>query len=354
MASKNLDVGNNRNTSLTPPGKDINVETETSQPQGTKRKRQQTFDEYKFAFTSKDQIILESLLIRAFTQRLSTPKPLFFKATAFKEERHTSENIALGLETTMKDADINKFGAIITDNAPNMKAAWKILNQKYPKKIFLGCWAHGDETFLSTAYLEYQQLKAHVRNNTDLPENIREEVEKFGTNRWQNFLYNPVVIVAYKLDPRYCGSRLNARIFDPIIEKEILSLVGEEYKDIVLTELAEYVGKTGSFAHSNLWGDQLKAHVQNNTNLPENIHEEVEKFGTNRWQNFLYNPVVIVTYKLDPRYRNSWLNVRIFNPIIEKKILSLVGEEYKDIVLTEFAEYVGKIGSFAHSYLWEM
>ncbi|PKC54959.1 hypothetical protein RhiirA1_465633 [Rhizophagus irregularis] len=99
---------------------------------------------------------------------------------------------------------------------------------------------------------------------------------------------------------------------------------------------------------------QLKAHVQNNTNLPENIHEEVEKFGTNRWQNFLYNPVVIVTYKLDPRYRNSWLNVRIFSPIIEKKILSLVGEEYKDIVLTEFAEYVGKIGSFAHSYLWEI
>ncbi|CAB4403798.1 unnamed protein product, partial [Rhizophagus irregularis] len=441
--------------------KDINVETETSQPQGTKRKRQQTFDEYKFAFTSKDQIILESLLIRAFCsagisfnvienddfilflkkacpsfkipsrftlsntlldqefehlelvvnsalsesptyclisdgwsniQRtsivnymISTPKPLFFKVTAFKEERHTAENIALGLETTMKNAGINKFGAIITDNAPNMKAAWKILKQKYPKKIFLGCWAHGihlwmkdiisiewikeiiekakklliyfrnhqvilaalrrlqkekygkeialilpcdtrwgssyscinqlfltksairstivedhlnlddrmkslisrdtfwndlgkirnflenfaifikklegDETFLSTAYLEYQQLKAHVRNNTDLPENIREEVEKFGTNRWHNFLYNPVVIVAYKLDLRYRGSRLNARIFDPIIEKEILTLVGEEYKDIVLTELAEYVGKTGSFAHSYLWGDVIQKPV---------------------------------------------------------------------------------------------
>ncbi|CAB5380372.1 hypothetical protein RhiirA5_423981 [Rhizophagus irregularis] len=143
--------------------KDINVETETSQPQGTKRKRQQTFDEYKFAFTSKDQIILESLLIQAFCsadqefehlklvvnlalsksptyclisdrwsniQRtsivnyiISTLKLLFFKATAFKKERHTAENIALRLETTMKDAGINKFGAIITDNAPNMKAA---------------------------------------------------------------------------------------------------------------------------------------------------------------------------------------------------------------------------------------
>jgi hypothetical protein len=43
----------------------------------------------------------------------------------------------------MKEASINKFTAIITDNMPNMKAAWKILKQKYPKKVFLGCWAHG-------------------------------------------------------------------------------------------------------------------------------------------------------------------------------------------------------------------
>ncbi|CAG8754947.1 5378_t:CDS:2, partial [Rhizophagus irregularis] len=178
--------------------KDINVETETSQPQGTKRKRQQTFDEYKFAFTSKDQIILESLLIRAFTQR-----------------DH------LNLDDRMKslissDTFWNDLGKI----------------QNFLENFAIFIKKLGDETFLSTAYLEYQQLKAHVRNNTDLPENIREEVEKFGTNRWQNFLYNPVVIVAYKLDPRYCGSQLNARIFDPIIEKEILSLVGEEYKDI--------------------------------------------------------------------------------------------------------------------------
>src|SRR4051794_33983237 len=43
----------------------------------------------------------------------------------------------------MIEAGINKFTAVITDNAPNMKAVWKILKQKYPKKIFLGCWAHG-------------------------------------------------------------------------------------------------------------------------------------------------------------------------------------------------------------------
>ena len=191
----------------------------TSQLQGTKRKRQQTLDECKYIFTAKDQIILESLLARAFCSAgipynvienedflsflkracpsfkipsrfnlsnnllnqefehlklivnsalsesptyclisdgwsnvqktsiinymISAPKPMFFKAVAFKEERHTAENIAEGLETTMKEAGINKFNAVITDNAPNMKAAWKILKQKYSKKVFLGCWAHG-------------------------------------------------------------------------------------------------------------------------------------------------------------------------------------------------------------------
>ena len=68
---------------------------------------------------------------------------MFFKATAFKEERHTAENIAIGLEATIEEAGINKFAAIIIDNAPNMKVTWKILKQKYPQKIFLGCWAYG-------------------------------------------------------------------------------------------------------------------------------------------------------------------------------------------------------------------
>ena len=46
--------------------KDMNTETRTSQRHGTKRKKQQTLDGYSnYYFTSKNQIILESLLIRA-------------------------------------------------------------------------------------------------------------------------------------------------------------------------------------------------------------------------------------------------------------------------------------------------
>jgi hypothetical protein len=33
--------------------------------------------------------------------------------------------------------------ALITDNAPNMKASWKLLGKEYPWMIFEGCKAHG-------------------------------------------------------------------------------------------------------------------------------------------------------------------------------------------------------------------
>ena len=42
------------------------------------------------------------------------------------------------------------------------------------------------------------------------------------------------------MDPQYHGNRLNSRQWDPIIEKEIIQLVEEEYQDLVLMELAEY------------------------------------------------------------------------------------------------------------------
>ena len=138
------------------------------------------------------------------------------------------------------------------------------MEQSWKTSKFFGQFAicikklEGDESLLSTAYLEYQQLKIHVQNNTDLPEIVRNEVDNFGSNQWQSFLYNPVVIVTYKLDPWHHGNHLNARTFDPIIEKKIIQLAGKENKDIVLIELAEYVRKTGGFAHSHLWGDVIQ------------------------------------------------------------------------------------------------
>jgi len=56
---------------------------------------------------------------------------------------------------------------------------------------------------------------------------------------------------------------------------------------------------------------------------------------------------------LDLWYRNNKLNPQKWDSIIEEEIIRLAGEEYRNIVLTEYAKYIGKTGGFAASYLWE-
>jgi adenosylmethionine-8-amino-7-oxononanoate aminotransferase len=73
---------------------------------------------------------------------ITTPNPFFYTAISMNEERHTAENIANGIENIINEIGISKVAAVITDNAANMKATWRILQRKYPQKIFLGCWAH--------------------------------------------------------------------------------------------------------------------------------------------------------------------------------------------------------------------
>ena len=73
---------------------------------------------------------------------ITIPKLFFYKATSMNEERHIAVNIANGIEIIIDEVSISKVAAVITDNAANMKAVWRILQRKYSQKIFLGCWAH--------------------------------------------------------------------------------------------------------------------------------------------------------------------------------------------------------------------
>ena len=60
---------------------------------------------------------------------ITIPQPLFYKSVPTNEERHTTDNIST-------EVGEEKVVAIITDNASNMKAAWKVLKQEYPNKVF--------------------------------------------------------------------------------------------------------------------------------------------------------------------------------------------------------------------------
>ena len=54
---------------------------------------------------------------------ITTPKPIFYKSVYTKEIYHTEENIVKEIEDCMISIRIEKFVAIITDNANNIKLA---------------------------------------------------------------------------------------------------------------------------------------------------------------------------------------------------------------------------------------
>ncbi|CAG8790733.1 6448_t:CDS:2, partial [Dentiscutata erythropus] len=84
-----------------------------------------------------------------------------------------------------------------------------------------------------------------------------------GTEQWNNFLYNPVIILSYKLDPQYQGKTLNPKKCDSIIEDKLIRLVPSQDQENILSEYAEYVSKKGHFAREYLWSSNL---IQNPIN----------------------------------------------------------------------------------------
>jgi hypothetical protein len=60
-----------------------------------------------------------------------TPQPVFVKAVE-TTSRHTGEYIANILSTEIESVGASKVQAVVTDNASNMKLAWKLLKDKYP------------------------------------------------------------------------------------------------------------------------------------------------------------------------------------------------------------------------------
>ncbi|KAJ8945729.1 hypothetical protein NQ314_009092 [Rhamnusium bicolor] len=73
---------------------------------------------------------------------ITSPSPLFIKSVETRTEKHTSEYIASPLEEILLEYDVKKFLVLITNNAPNMRKATKMLETKYPHLVSFGCFAH--------------------------------------------------------------------------------------------------------------------------------------------------------------------------------------------------------------------
>jgi hypothetical protein len=109
-------------------------------------------------------------------------KPLFIKSIHVGEERQFSVNIAKYLETEVLAIGLEKVSGIVTDNAPNMKGAWRILEDKYPGLICNGCAAHTLNLLVknicklprfSPTLTKCKEITTFIRDRTALIERFR-------------------------------------------------------------------------------------------------------------------------------------------------------------------------------------
>jgi hypothetical protein len=94
---------------------------------------------------------------------ICTPKPLFFDAIYSGEESHTAVWTSNQIIQQMELIGIDKFSAVITDTASVMKAAWRIIEEKHPSIICLGCNSHVTNLLIGDI-LKINQIKTVVDN----------------------------------------------------------------------------------------------------------------------------------------------------------------------------------------------
>ena len=104
---------------------------------------------------------------------VTTPEPFFFKTLGTKTERHTAEYMATKMEDVMTEIGIEKFGAVVTDDASVMVKATSILEEKYSHIAVYTCAAHTLQLIIA----DVTKLKS-VKDIVDTCKTIVKEINK--------------------------------------------------------------------------------------------------------------------------------------------------------------------------------
>ncbi|RGB35349.1 hypothetical protein C1646_759431 [Rhizophagus diaphanus] len=184
-----------------------------------------------------------------------------------KKEYHTGENIAKGIEECMILIGIDKFTAVITDNANNMKLAWRILKEKIQKEKYgykialilmvetrwmsvFECLDHilkikiamrallAEENIIlnqkiknyiiDDSFVTLRDIENNILLNNKIPNDLVEYSIDRAKYQCDNFLYNPTVIITYRLDPRFNGELVNSSNWHDIIKEEIIRIARKD------------------------------------------------------------------------------------------------------------------------------
>jgi hypothetical protein len=252
-----------------------------------------------------------------------TPKPFFFDATYSGEESHTAVWIASEIIKQMEIIDIKKFSAVITDTASVMKAAWRIIEQKYPNIICFGCISH-IMNLLIKDIIKIHEIKFIVDDAKDITKYFKShtqsmakfkriQCENYGKEislilpvltRWgthlkclQSLQKSRIAIEQTLMDSKIRQNmdyNLRARILNEEFWEK-LEMVISILKPIVITlKLFESDSSTLSSVYSNF--EKIIKIIQE---IPCNFNSQIQKLIQERWK-YAYHETMAIAYMLDP------------------------------------------------------
>ncbi|GMF17455.1 unnamed protein product [Phytophthora fragariaefolia] len=163
--------------------------------------------------------------------------PLFWKSINSKAETHTAEYIAgtiwstiLGFESVIGSG---KVASVVTDNAVNMKKAWRLVRKQRIERVCTGCTAHGMNLLMKDIFnLEFfksvldraKLLVRYFKEHRGLWSRFRElqkALRKKGGNgvasrcqrqRGDNIAYSPIAWWSFETSKTYALVREFAKL----------------------------------------------------------------------------------------------------------------------------------------------
>ncbi|XP_035039507.2 uncharacterized protein LOC118125214 [Hippoglossus stenolepis] len=116
---------------------------------------------------------------------VATPVPLLYKCTNMKEQSHASASIAEELKEIINEVGPQKVFAVMTDDAPEMMAAWAQVEEAFPHVSAIGCTAYGIQQLFGDM-VEQPSIKALCRRAEQVVRYVRERKSSAETSRrWQ-------------------------------------------------------------------------------------------------------------------------------------------------------------------------
>lgn len=355
--------------------------------------------EYERVQTERDQRLLESNNLSLITDGwtnivgdgliniiICTPTPLFYKTVHRGTAKETGTYISNELLEVIKEIGPQKFFLIVTDNASNMKAAWHIINTKYPHISCVGCAAHSLNLLLKDFMKEnlFRRISQQSRKickyfkcqHAIYAAFKNAQVEKYPKNkivslklpaktRW-SALFMTVDSIIRNKEALQCTVLLDHLGIDRVIKKYILDDIfwkNLQYFKQILLPIANSINLIESdksllsevpyvFKYIKDAIINVPVSAENDT-IRENLRENLLKYVEERFD-FCCKPIHFVANLLDPRFKGKQLNedqVMMATDFVSEmtRVLNLdLGK-----VMANLAHFRTGTGFFIRKSLWE-